>query len=169
MEEALDKFKKADKQDGGHCLACQKKMLKYGAELGDWKTAELAGEEMVAQTQGDDVALVHYQLGMVLLSEGLSKHKDDLFNRAHDEMTKALAAHANFPSAIYADGRALAHLKQDDAAKAQFERFVKMRPEDDLDRQRALRYISQPELARPEWRHRLLSPHSMASVFRWTT
>ena len=54
--DALDKFKKADKQDGGHCLACQKKMMKYGSELGEWKTAELAGEEMVAQAQGEDLA-----------------------------------------------------------------------------------------------------------------
>ncbi len=147
-DEALEKFKKADKQEGGHCRACQKMMIKYGAELGEWKTAELAGEEMVAQAQGDEVAVTHYQLGMVLLTEGLSKHKDELFQRAHEEMTKALAAHVNFPNAIFSDGRALAHLKQDEAAKAQFERFVKMRPEDDLDRQRALRYISQPELAR---------------------
>jgi outer membrane protein assembly factor BamD (BamD/ComL family) len=27
-EAALDDFKKADKQDGGHCMACQKKMIK---------------------------------------------------------------------------------------------------------------------------------------------
>jgi thiol-disulfide isomerase/thioredoxin len=148
IEDALDKFKKADKQDGGRCLDCQRKMIKYGPELGDWKAAELAGEEMVAQAQGDNLALAHYQLGLVLLSEALSKHKDELFNRAHDEMTKALAAHANFPSAIFVDGRALAHLKRDDEAKAQFERFIKMRPEDDLDRQRALRYIAQPDLAR---------------------
>jgi thiol-disulfide isomerase/thioredoxin len=148
ISDALDKFKKADKQDGGHCLACQKKMIKYGAELGEWKIAELAGEEMVAQAQGDDVAVAHYQLGTVLMSEALSRHKDDLYSRVHDEMTKALAAHDNFPSAVYLDGRALARMKQDDAAKTQFERFVKMRPEDDPDRQRALRYISQPELAR---------------------
>jgi len=32
-EAALDSFKKADKQDGSHCLACQKKMIKYGIEL----------------------------------------------------------------------------------------------------------------------------------------
>ena len=147
--DALDKFKKADKQDSGRCLACQRKMIKYGSELGEWKTAELAGEEMAAQAQGgDDAALAHYQFGTVLMSEGLSRHKDELFSRVHEEMTKALAAHDNFPSAIYLDGRALAHLKQDDAAKAQFERFVKMRPDDDPDRQRALRYISQPELAR---------------------
>jgi peroxiredoxin len=148
-EAALDSFKKANKQDGGHCLACQKKMVKYGIELREWKSAETAAAEIVEQAQSEKgVAIAHYQFGMVLFDEGLDKRKDDLFNRAHDEMTKALAAAAKFPQAIFADGQALAHLKQDDAAKARFEEFVKMRPEDDPDRQRALRYISQPELAR---------------------
>ncbi len=148
-EAALESFKKADKQDGGHCLSCQQKMIKHGVELGDWKTAETAALEIVAQAQGEkNVALAHYQLGLVLMREGSYKHKDELFARAHEEMAKALAAVGNFPDAILADGRALAHLKQDDAAKAQFERFAKMKPADDPDRQRALRYISQPELAR---------------------
>src|SRR5207237_5583919 len=65
-----------------------------------------------------------------------------------EELTKAMETSANFPAAIYSDGLALAHLKQDDAAKARFEQFVKMRSTDDPDRARALRYISQPELAR---------------------
>lgn len=146
---ALDAFKKADKQDGGHCAACQKKMIKYGIELRDWKTAEAAAEEVVAQAQGEkNLALAHYQFGVVLINEGNDKHKDELFTRAHDEMAKALATVAKFPAALFADGQALAHLKQDDAAKARFEEFVKMHSEDDPNRQRALRYISQPELAR---------------------
>ena len=146
---ALESFKKADKQDGGHCVACQKKMIKYGVELREWKTAETASEEGVEQAQGEkNMALAHYQFGIVLFDEGPDKHKDELFSRAHDEMTKALATVAKFPQAVFADGQALAHLKQDGAAKARFEEFVKMRPEDDPDRQRALRYISQPELAR---------------------
>jgi len=146
---ALDAFKKADKQDGGHCLPCQKMMIKHGVELREWKTAETAAEEMVAQAQGDKrVALAHYQFGAVLYNEGQDKHKDELFSRAHDELTKALAVVAKFPAAVFADGQALAHLKQDDAARARFEEFVKMRSEDSPDRQRALRYISQPELAR---------------------
>jgi tetratricopeptide (TPR) repeat protein len=153
--DALDKFKKADKQDGGHCLACQKKMIKYGNELGEWKTAELAGEEMVAQAQGEDLALAHYQFGTVLMNEAFSRHKDELFSRVHEEMTKALAAHDNFPSAVYLDGRALARMKQDDAAKAQFERFVKMRPEDDPDRQRACAISASRSWRGPEWRRRL--------------
>jgi thiol-disulfide isomerase/thioredoxin len=149
LEPALDSFKKADKQDGGHCVACQQKIIKYASELRDWKAAEAAAGEVVANAQGDkNTALAHYQLGWVLMSEGMDKHKDEFFSRAHDEMTKALTAGPNFPDAVFADGQALAHLKQDDAAKAQFEQFVKMRPADDPNRQRALRYISQPELAR---------------------
>lgn len=148
-ESALESFKKADKQDGGHCASCQQKMMQYGVELRDWKTAETAAGELVAAAQGDkNLALAHYAFGTVLIEEGLDKHKDEPFVRAHDEMTKARAAYANFPDAIFADGLALAHLKQDDAAKAQFEQFAKMKPADSPDRQRALRYISQPELAR---------------------
>jgi thiol-disulfide isomerase/thioredoxin len=148
-ESALEGFKKADKQDGGHCLACQKQMIKYGVELGDWKTAELAAEEMVAEAQGErDTAIAHYQFAVVLMDEGLQKHKDEFFARTHEEITKALAAYANFPDALFLDGRALAELRQDDAAKARFEQFVKMKPAEDPNWQRALRYISRPELAR---------------------
>ncbi len=146
---ALESFKKADKQDDGHCRACQKKMIKYGTELGEWKAAETGGEELVSEAQGNrNQALAHYQLGLVLNREGLERRKDECFSRAHEEMTKALAATANFPDAYFADGQILAHLKQDDAAKKQFEQFVKMSKEDDPLRQRALRYISDPELAR---------------------
>jgi len=50
---ALDEFKKADKQDGGHCFPCQKQMIKYGIELGEWKPAELAAQEMIAEAQSE--------------------------------------------------------------------------------------------------------------------
>lgn len=146
---ALDAFKKADKQDGGHCGACQAKMIEYGIELREWKTAELAAEEAVQQAQdAKHVTMAHYDFGSLLLAEGADKRKDELFSRAHDEFTKALEAVAKFPAAMFGDGQALAHLKQDDAAKARFQQFVDMRPENSPDRQRALRYVSQPELAR---------------------
>lgn len=147
---AFEDFKKADKQDGGQCLDCQRKVIKYGMEMGDWKAAQQAAEEMVTNANGEkEIALAHYQFAIVLVDEGLQKRKDELFARAHEEASKALAAVANFPDAVWADGTALAHLRQDDAAKAQFEKFVKMRiGDDDPRRQRALRYISRPELVR---------------------
>lgn len=146
------------------------KMIKYALELRDWTTAETAAGELVAGAQGDkNLALAPFEFGVVLMDEALDKHKDELFNRAHEELLKALASAANFPRAIYVDGQALAHLKQDDAAKARFEQFVKMRTADDPDRQRALRYISEPELARaPGWRRRLPSRPQTDSEFRST-
>jgi len=158
---ALDDFKKADKQDGGHCLGCQMQMIKYGRELGEWKTAELAAEEMAAQAQGPrDAAIARYQLAVVLLEEGLQKHKEEIFARAHDEITKALAAYSNFPDALFVDGRVLAQLKRDDEAKARFEQFVKAKPTEDPNRGRALRFISRPELARA----RMAPPFSVATL-----
>jgi peroxiredoxin len=146
---AFGEFKKADKQDGGQCLACQRQMIKHGEELDDWKTVELASQEMVAEAEGArDTALAHYQFAVVLAREGIEKHKDEFYTRAHEELTKALGAFANFPEAVFLDGRTLALLQQDDAAKAKFEQYAKMNGVDEPDRQRALRYISRPELAR---------------------
>ena len=146
---ALDDFKKANKQDGGHCGACLKKIIKCAFDLRDWKSAETAAQQVVADAQGENnIALAHYQFGLVLLNEALEKHKNDLFSHAHQELTDALTAVARFPDALFADGQALAHLQQDDQAKAQFQKFVDMKPAGDPIRQRALRFISQPELAR---------------------
>jgi len=148
-EWALEAYKKADKQDGGHCAACQMKMVRYGIELRDWKTAELGAEESIGIAQGDRAtAIAHYQMARVLIEEGLDKKKQELFSRAHEELAKALNIHSRFPDAIYNDGFALAHMEQDEAAKARFEEFAKMRPADDPDRQRALRFAAHPELAR---------------------
>jgi thiol-disulfide isomerase/thioredoxin len=146
---ALENFKKADKQDGGHCVGCQKKMVAYGIELQEWKTAETAAAELVAEAHGaNDLALAHFDLGIVLRDKALAKHKDEFFAQAHEEMTKALATYPNFPDAVFVDGQIFARLKQDDAAKARFEQFARIAPADDPLRQRALRYISDPDLAR---------------------
>jgi thiol-disulfide isomerase/thioredoxin len=146
---ALRDFKKADKQDGGRCKACQKQTIKYGIEFGDWKSAETAAAEMVEGARGaTNVALAHYEFGTVLLDEALKNHKDGIFSRADDEMTKALASVPNFPAAVFADGQALAYLNQDEAAKTQFARYAAMVRADDPSRQRALLFVSRPEMAR---------------------
>jgi len=124
-------------------------MIKYGVQFEDWKAAELGAEEMIANSQGEAaVALAHYQSAMVFYREASQRHKDDLFAKCHDECAKALLVPMKFPDAVYLDGQALAHLNQDDAAKAQFEKFIRIVAKDDPSRQRAERYIERPELAR---------------------
>lgn len=160
-DEALERFKRADKQDGGHCVSCQKQMVKYGVQYRDWKAAELAAEEMVGEAKSDrERALTHYQFAEVLMEEGLQKHKEEFFTRAHDEISKALDAYGNFPDGLYLDGRALANLRQDDAAKVRFEEYVKSAVGNDRDRQRARRYINHPELARA----RLVPPFTVTTA-----
>jgi thiol-disulfide isomerase/thioredoxin len=146
---ALDDFKKADKQDGGHCKSCQKQMIKYGVEIGEWKTAELGATEMIADAKEPrDLALAHYQYAVLLVNEATQKRKEDIYSHAHDEAMKALAAAPNFPDASYMDGIALAGMGQDDPAKVRFAQFIKARPADDPQRQRATRYLDRPELVR---------------------
>ena len=149
VDSALDRFKKADKQDGGQCLTCQRQIVKYALELHDWKAAQAAAQEMIVQAKEKrDEAIAHYQMGMILLEEGMQRRKDDPLHRAHEELGKALAIAPKFPLAILADGRALAFLKQDDDAKSRFVQFVEMEKEDSPERQRAMLYITEPELAR---------------------
>jgi len=146
---AFDEFRKADKQDGGHCIDCKHHIVKYGVQLQEWKPAEAAATELIAQAQSSrNIALAYYQAGALHLFEGIEKHKDESFTKAHEEFTKALEHAPNFPDAVFGDGKALAHLYQDDAAKARFEQYVKMSGTEQLDRQRALRFVSDPELAR---------------------
>jgi thiol-disulfide isomerase/thioredoxin len=158
---ALEGFAKADKQDGGRCVACQKQMVKYGVELSDWKIAELAAAEMVAEAEGNrEMAIAHYQFGVILMNEGMEKQKSEIFAHAHDEVAKALSVNSNFPDAIFVDGRTLAQLGQDDAAKVRFEQYVKMMPATDPNAQRATRYLSRPELARA----RMAPPFAITTV-----
>src|SRR5580658_920141 len=146
---ALSEFKKADKQDGGHCYACQKQMIRLGSEFDDWKTVELAAQEMAAETQGDRAtAIAHYEYGVILVREATLKHKEEFYTRAHDEFGRALVAYPGFPNTLFQDGKVLAQLHQDAASKARFEQYVKMQKPDDPNHQRALRYISDPDLAR---------------------
>lgn len=149
MVQAFDAFRKVDKQDDGHCVPCQKQIVRHGMELGEWKAAETAAEEMVGEAKDPkELALAHYQYGLVLMTEGVNRHKEDVLRHAHDEIAKAADSGPQFPKAVFADGRILAQLKQDDAAKQRFQQFVDMQSADQLDRQRALRYIAEPQLAR---------------------
>jgi len=129
---ALDRYKKADKQEGGNCRACEMKMIQLGMDSGDWKTAETAAAELIGGSWGEkNAAMAHYLAGTVWYNEGISKEKDEMFSKAHEQMLKALGASPNLARAVLTDGRILARLKQDDAARARFEEYVKMMPADD--------------------------------------
>lgn len=146
---AIESFKKADKQDGNHCVACQKQMIRLGLETGDFKVADQAAQEMVAEARDPQaVALAHDERAAVLMREAATKNREEIYGEADKEYKAALAAYPQFPEAVYGDGLALAHMKRDDAAKARFEDFVEMTKENSALGQRAQLYAERPEMVR---------------------
>ena len=147
--EALDKFKKANKQDGGHCSECLKHVLSLASQLGDFKAADSAAKDLIANASGPaEIGRAHYQRGMLLLQEGTSKKKDGQLQEADQEFKTVLVNNPHDAKTLYADGLVLARLKQDDAAKTNFVQVADLTREGSVDKARALRFAARPELAR---------------------
>ena len=146
---AMASFRRADKQDGGQCVACQKQIIRLGKEIGDFKAADEAAQEAIAEAKDPKAsAMAHDDRAALLMREGVAKNKAEVFAEADKEYKAALAAYPNFPEAVFGDGLALARLMQDDAAKLCFENCIAMTKDDSTMRQRAQRYAERPELVR---------------------
>jgi thiol-disulfide isomerase/thioredoxin len=148
-ESAIDDFRKANKQDGGHCSECLRRAYMLATEIGNFKAAEDVSREWLAQAQTDlERAGIHYRLAMVLQQQGMSSKKDKCFDESCDEFKAALTLDPQLVGVRYGLGVSLAHLHQDDAARAEFKSFL----QDDKDNlslhERAGRYVNRIELAR---------------------
>jgi thiol-disulfide isomerase/thioredoxin len=157
---ALDGFRKADKQDGGHCVPCEYRAWEAAGEIGDFKAARTEAELMLAQvTSPVDKATAQYLLGRTYLAEGIHDKHDGPIVLAETAFNEALQLRPGNANYIYSDGVALAYLKRDDAARSRFQEFLKVASRDDIDYARAQRFVDRPELARAK----------MAPNFRLTT
>jgi thiol-disulfide isomerase/thioredoxin len=158
---AVDCFKKANKQDGGHCDACARKIVELGLKTGDFKAADAAAQQLVADAKTPrEIAIAHFERGTVQYREAITKNKADIYAEADREFQATLAAYPNVPAACYYDGICLAHLNRDDAAKAQFSKFLEIAPKDSEDRERAHRFLDNPNLARA----RMAPPFSITTL-----
>ena len=154
-QHALDLFRKADKQDGGHCWECAKQAALLALKLEDLKQARNEAIELegLAKTPEEQSA-AHFLPGVAALRAGANSHKDRDLTEADSELQKAITLDAGNPSdaiyaeAIFEDGMALANLHQDDAARARFHEFLSKSPAGTLDYVRAERYEKTPDLAR---------------------
>ncbi len=146
---ALDGFRKADKQDGGHCVICELKAWKAAIEIGDYKAArEQSAAILEHVTSPGDKAQAQYLLGQACLAEGMSDKHDKAVEAADAAFQVALQMRPDFAECLYADGTALAYLKRDDAAKERFQAYLKIAGPGALNYERAQRFVERPELAR---------------------
>jgi thiol-disulfide isomerase/thioredoxin len=157
---AVDGFRKADKQDGGHCIPCEYQAWNAAVELGDFKQARAQAEAMLnnVSTPGGK-AQAQYFLGQACMAEGIrDKHQEPLA-AAEAAFNEALKLRPRSADYLFAEATAQAYLKRDDDARQRFHEFLKYASREDLDYARAQRFVEHPELARAK----------MAPNFRLTT
>jgi len=146
---ALEGFRKADQQDGGSCVSCERQA--YGAALQsqDFRSAhEEAALLLKHVTDPAEQAELHYLLGDACLGEGGNKIFEQPFVDADKEFQTALTMQPTNADCIYKDGLALSHLHQYNKAQERFEQYLKLAPPSGVQYTRARLFAKQPELAR---------------------
>jgi thiol-disulfide isomerase/thioredoxin len=148
-EAAMDDYRKANKQDGGHCPACLGHAYLIARQIGSFKDEEEIAREMLTQAGTEaEKASVHYLLALALQDEGISNKKEKCFSDSCDEFKTALELEPRLALAHYGYGVSLAHLHQDDAAREEFAAFLAQDKKSSDLHDRAQRYMQRIELAR---------------------
>jgi len=158
---ALDDYRKANKQDGGHCPECLSRAYSLAIKIGAYKDALSIAQDWLPLADTDaSRAAIHFRVGAALQSEGAHEKKDQLFSESCDELKAALSLDPSFAVAHYVWGESLSHLHQDDAARVQFNAFLAQAAADSSLRERAARYADRPELARA----RMAPPFAVTTI-----
>lgn len=146
---AADYYRKADQQDGEHCAECLQRAFTLALEAGDYKTAMSAVAEALPAAGSDaDRAIMHFQMGIILQRQAIAEKKDKDFSASAEDLKTALALDPTLAQAHYVYGVSLAYLHQDDAARAEFNAFLKQDKDLPAMHVRARRLVERVELAR---------------------
>ena len=147
--EALEDFRKANKQDGGHCMQCLLRAYKLAVKLGAYKDAVELTRELLPLAESDsDKGNAHFALAMCLQQQAIKEKKDQFLQESSDEFKTALQLNSKLSSARYHWGVTLARLHQDDAARAQFSAFLDEDRKNPSLHERAERFVDHIDLAR---------------------
>ena len=158
--EAIDSFRKAAKQDG-HCTECLRQAYSLATSIGEYKEAEEIAREWLAISATDvERAAAHYRIALALQQQGLNDKKDKCFDESCSEFKSALQLEPKFTVIHYAMGVSLAHMHQDDAARAEFSNFLATDTVTPNVHERAQRYIDRVELSRA----RMAPPFSVTTI-----
>jgi thiol-disulfide isomerase/thioredoxin len=159
--EAIDNFRKANKQDGGHCTECLRQAYTLAISIGQYKDAENIAREWLPATQTDtDRATVHYRIALALQQQGIAGKKEKCFDESCDEFKTALQLEPGYTAIHYALGLSLANLHQDDAARTEFSTFLDKDSANPGVHARVARFLDRIELARA----RMAPPFSVTTL-----
>jgi thiol-disulfide isomerase/thioredoxin len=152
LASALDTYRKANQQDGGHCVLCLNRAYSLAQEMNDYKTQVSILRDWLPLAQTDAArATAHFNLAVALQREGITEKgekKDTCLSQSCSELKTALELDPKFTEAHYSLGVSLAYLHQDDAARAEFTTFLNQDTNAPGLHERAARFVERVELAR---------------------
>jgi thiol-disulfide isomerase/thioredoxin len=158
--EAIESFRKAAKQDG-HCTECLRQAYSLATSIGQYKEAEeIAREWLLIAATNFDRAAAHYRIALALQQQGLNDKKDKCFDESCAEFKTALQLEPKLTTIHYAMGVSLAHMNQDDAARAEFSNFLATDTVTPNVHERAKRYLDRIDLARA----RMAPPFTITTI-----
>ncbi len=146
---AIESFRKANKQDGGHCFACLDKAYNLAISIGEFKAAEEIARDWLAMAQTDhDKAAMHLRIGMAMQKDGVYNKKEKCFAESCEEFKTSLALDPALALTHFVNGVSLAYMHQDQPARDEFSAFVQQDKNSPDYHERATRYLDRIELAR---------------------
>lgn len=146
---ALDDYRKANKQDGGHCSECLGRAYRLAMSLGAYKDATDIARDLVPLAHSDaEKATAHFNFGMALQDQGIKDKKDKFFIESCDEFKAALKLDPGFAAVHYPLGVSLAYLHQDEEARAEFTAFIDQDRKNPGMHERVERFVDRVDLAR---------------------
>lgn len=124
---AYGSFKRANKIAGGHCRECIDQMLSSQMKTGEYKgAAETALLLLQASSSPAERADAEVMRGIALLMQGGQKPKQQLLEEADKCFAQSEADDPKVAFTYYHRGRALAFLKRNEEASAQFRKFIEI-------------------------------------------
>lgn len=148
-EAAVSDFRKANQQDGGHCVECLRRAYRLATSIGDFKAAEgAAREQLTAAATDAEKAIAHHNIGLALLQQAIRGRKEQFLTPSCDEFKTALQVDPTYAAVHYSLGTSLAYLHQDDAARAEFSAFLAQDKLVPTLHERAARFVERIDLAR---------------------
>ena len=159
---AMDSYRKASRQDGGHCTECLHRAFEIAIKIGAYKDAEDVARDMTAQASTDEEkAVAHFRLASALQRDGMNNRKNTkCFADSCVELRAALDAKPGLAMAHYSLGVSLAHLYRDEDARREFTTFLDQDKSSPDLHDRATRYLENIELARA----RMAPPFSLVTL-----
>lgn len=149
LAEQIAHWQRASTLAQSACAECAERVATLSFRAAEWEPAIRAAVEFEGlATQPRDQAYAELLHGSALFHLNDDQPTPNELREADTALKAAFAHDPTLRTALYLDGRALAALGKDDAARQAFTRYVELAPANDRYRARAQNYLANLSLAR---------------------